>query len=526
MKRIFILALLSASFIGSASAQGEMDAFNLSYNGLKGTARSVGMGGAFGALGGDISGIAINPAGIGVYTTSEIVTTMNFTNTRTKTSLYESTEKDSKFKFSFDNIAFVGTVPLHSDVAPLLNFGFSYNRLQSFDRKVKLAGSYLKQSQSDYIVNRVNNFDNGKGYGIAESDLMSSAEPFYNRPSEYWLGALAYGTGIMKPTTANGNQYYSVLDQLNKPSIDNYQELRERGSIDSYDFNMGTTFVDMLSAGVTVSLTDISYNISSLYSESYYEDQNTTASVGYDMYNTMQTDGTGWQVKAGLIFKPIQELRIGVAYHSPTWYNMTDYYQVDMTSYKASGNQYISSAKDNNGDAVTDYKFRTPDKWVFSLAGVIAQRAIISADYELTNYSSMNLQDADGYELSSTQDIKQDFRNSSTLRVGAEIRFTPQFTGRVGYMWQQSPVKDALVNGSEMGTYPAATSGTITHYSLVGDSHYITYGLGYRFTPHFYTDVAFVMNNRTDDWYSFGGADKAELKTNQFTGLLTLGYKF
>lgn len=32
------------------------------------------MGGAFGALGGDISGIAINPAGIGVYQKSEIVT--------------------------------------------------------------------------------------------------------------------------------------------------------------------------------------------------------------------------------------------------------------------------------------------------------------------------------------------------------------------------------------------------------------------------------------------------------------------
>lgn len=524
MKRIFIFALLSASFIGSASAQGEMDAFNLSYNGLKGTARSVGMGGAFGALGGDISGIAINPAGIGVYTTSEVVTTMNFSNTRTKTSLYESIQKDSKFKFSFDNFAFVGTVALQSDVAPLLNFGFSYNRLQSFDREITLAGSHLTQSQSDYFVDRVNKYGNGKG--IPESDLMSNAEPFYNRPSDYWLGGLAYGTGIMRPTTTNGNKYHSILDNLSNPSIDNYQKLHEKGSIDSYDFNMGTTFADMLSAGVTVSVTDINYNIKSLYSEAYYEGQNTTASVGYDLYNQMQTDGTGWQVKAGLIFKPVQELRIGVAYHSPTWYNMTDYYRADMTSFRESGNQYVTSTKDNNGDAISDYKFRTPDKWVFSLAGVIAKRAIISADYELTNYSSMNLKDADGYELSSTQDIKQDFRNSSTLRVGAEIRITPQFTGRVGYMWQQSPVKDALVNGSETGKYTAATPGTITHYSLVGDSHYITYGLGYKFTPNFYTDIAFVMNSRTDDWYSFGGADKAELKTNQFTGLLTLGYKF
>lgn len=515
MKRIFILGLLSASFIGSALAQGEMDAFNLSYYGLKGTARSVAMGGAFGALGGDISGIAINPAGIGVYTTSEIVTTLNFTNTRTKTDLYGTTTDDSKFKFSFDNLAFVGTVPLHSDVAPLINFGFSYNRLQSFDRKVTMNGHFLDKSQSDYFVDRVD--------GIPVKDLELSADPFFDRSSDYWLGALSYNTGIISPTTPGGSRYSSILDRINNPTIDNYQHLYERGSVDSYDFNMGTTFADMVSAGVTVSVTDLDYSIYSLYSEAYYEGNSSTPAAEYDFENWMRTDGTGWQVKAGLIFKPVQELRIGVAYHSPTWYNMTDFYSARMDAFN--GKPAVDSFNEE-GNVFTDYKFRTPDKWTFSMAGVIAKRAIISADYELTNYNSMNLQDVNGRGLSANQDIKEDFRNSSTLRLGGEFRFTPQFTGRVGYMWQQSPVKDVLVNGSADGSHPALTAGTITHFSLVGDSHYFTYGLGYRFTPSFYTDVAFVMNSRTDDWYSFAGSDKAELKTNMFSGLLTIGYRF
>ena len=515
MKRIFILALLSSSFIGSALAQGEMDAFNLSYTGLKGTARSVSMGGAFGALGGDISGIAINPAGIGVYTKSEIVTTMNFTNTRTTTRLYEGKEDDSRFKFSFDNIAFVGTVPLHSDVAPLINFGFSYNRVQSFDRKYTMRGDFVKKSQTDYIADRVD--------GIPSRDLELAQEPFWDRPSEYWLGALAFGTGMISPTTPNGTRYQSVLDGMKNPTIDNYLHVFERGSVDSYDFNMGTTFADMLSAGLTISVTDINYNISSLYSEAFYEGTNDKPAHEYEMDNQLRTDGSGWQVKAGLIFKPIQELRIGAAYHSPTWYNMTDRYSVLMDGFN--GRPNVSSRREE-GVVFTDYKFRTPDKWVFSLAGVIAKRAIISADYELTNYGNMNLQDANGFQSSANQDIKESFRNSSTLRLGAEFRFTPQFSGRVGYMWQQSPVKDILVNGSEDGTHTALTAGTITHFSLVGDSNYFTYGLGYRFTPHFYTDVAFVMNSRTDDLYSFAGSDKAELKTNMFSGLLTFGYRF
>ncbi len=523
MKRIFTLALLSASFVGSVLAQGEMDAFNLSYYGLKGTARSVSMGGAFGALGGDISAIAINPAGIGVYTKSEVVTTLNFTNTSTKTTLYENSKKEDRFKFAFDNLAFVGVVPINSDVAPLLNFGFSYNRLQSFDREVSLAGSFLKQSQSDYFANRVK--------GIPENDLKLSARPF-DRGSDYWMGALAYNTWIINPTSADNSQYKynSVLKDLTNPSVDNSQYVRERGYVDSYDFNMGTTFADMLSAGVTLSVTDLNYNITSLYSESFYEGSNKNSTVSYNYDNWMTTKGSGWQVKAGLIFKPIQELRIGVSYHSPTWYEMTDTYSVQMESFKNGARWgFVDSYNErDNTNTYTDYKFRTPDQWTFSLAGIIAKKAILSLDYELTNYSNMNLQDPNGRGYSDeNQDIKQDFKNSSTLRVGGEFRFTPQFTGRVGYMWQQSPVKDLLINDSKTGgKHTAATAGTITHYSLVGDSHYFTYGLGYKFTPSFYTDVAFVMQNRTDDWYSFGGADKAELKTNAFSGLLTVGYKF
>lgn len=514
MKRIFILALLATSFTGAALAQGEMDAFNLSYNGLKGTARSVAMGGAFGALGGDISGIAINPAGIGVYTTSEIVTTMNFTNTRTKTDLYGTKTDDKKFKFSFDNLAFVGTVPLYSDVAPLINFGFSYNRLQSFDRKYTMKGNYLNRSQTQYIANRVD--------GIPSKDLGLNQDPFWDSPSGYWFGALAYNTGMISPTTPGGDRYNSVFESMTDPSVDNYLHVREWGSVDSYDFNMGTTFADMLSAGLTLSVTDIDYNTETLYSESLYEGNNKNPKHYYDFDNRLKSEGTGWQVKAGVILKPIQELRIGVAYHSPTWYNMTDSY----TALMSNGNKVVSS-REEVGVTYTDYKFRTPDKWVFSLAGVIAQRAILSVDYELTNYANMNLQDRDGYEYSyENQDIKEDFRNSSTLRVGGEFRFTPQFSGRVGYMWQQSPVKDILRNGSANGSHPAATAGTITNFSLVGNANYFTYGLGYRFTPQFYTDIAFVMLNRTDDLYTYGGSDKAELKNNMFSGLLTIGYRF
>lgn len=501
MKRIYTLASLFFAFAITGFAQGEMNAFNFSYNDLTGTARSVAMGGAFGALGGDASGVAINPAGIGVYKNSELVTTLNFTNTETSSKFLGGTTDDNKFKFSFDNLAFVGVVPLFSDEVPLINFGFAYNKLKSFDRNISVNGGQMGTSLTDYLSNRANgqnDFDyiaNGDGY---DGDFLS---------------ILSYESGLISKNP-DGSKTFVPSSYGEKAKSRMNQ--RERGDISSFDFNVGTTISDMLSIGLTLSVTDIDYHLKSDYSEVFSNGDN------YSLYNNLKTEGTGWQLKTGLIFKPINELRVGVAYHSPTWYNMTDYYYGEVRNYAGKS---VSTPR----DAYTDYEFRTPDKWVFSLAGIIGQYAIISADYELTNYGNMHLNNRyfGDYDYSvENQDIKSDFKNASTLRIGAEVRFTPQFSGRIGYMWQQSPVKEKLIEGSEDATYPAAVSGTVPQYSLVGDANYFTWGLGYRFTPAFYTDVAFVIKNRTDDFYNFPGAEKTELKNNQFTGLLTFGYKF
>jgi len=514
MKRIFTLGSLLIAFATSGFAQAEMDAFNIANGDLTGTARSVGMGGAFGALGGDASGVVINPAGIGVYKSYELVTTLNFTNTKTTSNLLGTKMDDSKFKFNLDNFAFVGIVPLNSDDVPLLNFGFAYNKVKSFDRKISLRANNLSGSLMDNIADRANDWakNGGKATDIDRDDAYDIG---FN-----WLGILGYDAGLIEYANPNKTSFAPAIDENVKVNNDLY--MHERGDISSYDFNFGTTISDIVSLGATISVTDINYRLSSDYSESILDGSNDSYTIG----NELKTEGTGWQLKAGMIIKPVKELRIGVAYHSPTWYNMTDYhYGIAYNSWDTNNKTYSTP------DLAWDYKFRTPDKWVFSLAGVIGQYAIISADYELTNYGNMKLDgryDRD-YDYSyENEDIKSDFKNSSTLRVGAEIRFTPQFSGRIGYMWQQSPVEDKLRNGSETGDYTAASSysSAISQYSIVGDANYFTWGLGYRFTPNFYTDIAFVIKNRTDDFYTYGGSDKTELKTNQFTGLVTLGYKF
>lgn len=495
MKRNFILTLLLTALTGSAYAQAEMEAYNLSSYDLKGTARSVGMGGAFGALGGDVSGIVINPAGIGVYKSSEIVTTLNFNSSTTSTNLSGTKTDDKKFKFLFDNIAVVGVFPVNSDAVPLVNFGFAYNRLKTFDRSIKMNGGNQSYSLTEVMASLANK----SPQGVLTESYDSDAN---------WLSILGYGSYLIDNKGQSGK-----FESLFKGQFDNSLLMREKGGIDSYDFSAGTTISDIVSLGATLTVTDINYTLYTDYTENLL---GFGTSNRFSLENHLKTEGSGWQVKVGAIVKPIRELRIGVSYHSPTWYNMTDYFYAEVNN----GKEYAYTPDIDN---FADYKFRSPDKWTLSLAGIIGKMAIISADYELTNYGNMNYKDINDRPFTDTNGyISQDFKSSSSVRVGAEVRFTPQITGRAGFSWTESPLKGELANGE----ITAETVGTNHAYILPKDTYNITYGLGYKFTPNFYTDVAFVMKNQKADLYAFGEADKAELKNNAFTGLLTFGYKF
>ncbi len=523
MKRLILLGMVLCSVFLSY-AQGEMDALRYSYNDITGTARAMGMGNAFGALGGDITGIAINPGGIGVYKSSEVVGTMNFENVSEKTSSGVSIT-ENKFKFNFDNLGYVGYFPTGNDMFQSFNFGFTYNRLKNYDRTYRSQGYGVNSSLSDYIA-----IKSSEGSGIPEGYLMipdpyrEEDDPFFY---ENWLSVLGYNAYIINPeiidpgTPDERTQY---LPAVSLP-VDNTLNVSEKGSISSYDFTFGTNISNFLSVGLTFSITDLHYEMSSYYQEKFDGNDN------FYLKNWMETDGTGYNLKVGAIIRPIDALRIGIAYHSPTWYDMTDYYYADM--YDVSG-QGASSP-----EMRYDYNFHTPYKWVFSLAGVIGTRAIVSVDYEITDYKAMSFSGIDGEympEFTTQNDyIDQDFRRSSTVRAGLEYRITPQFSVRLGGGWMQTPLTTEFKDGD----VEVATVGSIPNFILNGDTYYGSFGLGYKFTKNFYVDFAAVFKQQKSDLYAFSNIFESDynhnaylvstptkLTNNTFKGLLTFGYKF
>jgi hypothetical protein len=288
--------------------------------------------------------------------------------------------------------------------------------------------------------------------------------------------------------------------------------------------------------GASLSVTDINYRYRSGYDE-LLDNPEYSGSDNLYLQNWLNTEGTAISLNVGAIMN-FQALRLGVAYNSPRWYDLTDYYD-------ATAGTYIHGFDPPKMENYTpegsygEYRFRTPGKWIFSGAAILGQSALISADYEIMNYGSMKYSDKDYNNVGffANDFINEDYTWSHTLKLGTEIKLVPQFAVRAGYMMQTSPMKENLSNNDA----EVLPSGTIPHFTVISKpTQYFTAGFGYRFSPNFYLDMACVFRYNKSDAYAFSNtyydepdyditpiySAPAELITKSTRVILTLGYKF
>lgn len=509
----YALALALAGIGASVSAQSAVDYYNLSASQLRGTARYMSMAGAFGALGGDISTLTQNPAGIGVYRSSDITATLDIDPRRTTLDNTGSQPyRNSKTNVACNNFGYIGAARTGSEIMPFFQWGASYNRINSFNRYYRGYFPEINTSWTNQIANA------SQGYNPAELEGITGSngyDPFFSSDVD-WLSALAYNTFLI-----NGGQngIYDGLFQAN--SFGNAEvEVREQGYIDEYSINFGGNFSDMIYWGIGFGIRDLQFNRVANYNEQISDayvpvDPNDVnimgtgaAEWGIDTYQSVS--GTGFNLKVGVIFKPINEFRLGLAVHTPTWYNMQfnqsaqvtyglgrmendNYYTFD----NYPGGPDESNPYAETGDGYWTRKCRTPWRLMASAAGVLGGCFILSADYIYEAYPSMG---DSGFDASQdvANDIKQYYTGSSELRLGAELRVTPKFSIRAGYGLKSSGVKAGARDGQDY----IYTSGVSTMYTFEGTRHNITFGLGYRWSS-VYVDLAYVHSTSTAQWNAF-----------------------
>lgn len=558
MRKLYFVLSMGCLATG-AFAQSAIDAYRFSQPDLRGTARFMGMGGAFGALGGDLSTLSQNPAGIGVYRSNELGFTLDLDVQKSTSDARGLKTSDNQTKFYLDNIGGVATIRLGSSVIPNLNFGFTYNKAVSFNRRYKGSIDKLQTSMSNYIAGIANNQE----LTVPDVETTDTYDPYNPNDGGIqapWLAILGYDSYLINPNGDPNNPSWTGQFGDGTSGKANF-DVTERGSVDEYNIAFGGNISNVVYWGMNFDIINFDYRLDSGYGEDLtgaYVYNPTTENVAatdsrWRMRNAYRANGTGFNYQLGVIVKPIQELRLGLAFHTPTWYNMTETYSAG-TSMQYYG-QNLSASTNDGYPGSQDYNFNSPWKVIASVAGVIGSKFIISADYEWNGYKTMKFSEAnnyyggDGYwddpwdydyysvtpaSLNNdpyayeNEDIKNVYRHTDTFRIGAEYRVTPSFSVRAGYSHVSSPV-DSKAKNNDMTIF---TAGTIPNYRFDNDTNYITCGLGYRHKG-FYIDLAYVYKQMTSEYHAFTPDPKssyqspsAKLTFNNSRIVLSTGLKF
>ena len=435
MKRYYVLIVLLIVLPQLLLAQNFADAFRLSYNQIQGTARSAGMGNAFGALGGDFTSISINPAGSAIYQSGEFVITPGYYINKTEQTVGNSIFSDNDQSFALNNVGAIGTFKTTRSEAGIIsvNYGVGYNRLANFNSNAFADNANSPQSYLDNIADYANS-----QYDIDPITIDYLGSVIGDILYQDWPTKLAWENYLIDPATDNGG---NQIDGLYRPflangvPVDQQRTYSTEGKIDEYVFNVSLNFNHSFYVGATLGLHDISFKKNILYEEFF--------GSGGDMayWDDYYMDGSGLNFKIGAIYKPSQNIRLGLAFHSPTFYEIEEESILEMQSTKQQGGSVDA------GHNYYNYNFNTPLKVVASGAAVFGKRGLISADVEYMDYASMRFRKG-GNGSDNFNDLNSDmgdvFESTVNVRLGAEYKLTNLFTVRAGYERYGNPFKNTL----------------------------------------------------------------------------------
>lgn len=487
-------------FAWTAFAQDMTDALRYSNYRISGTARSQAMGNAFGALGGDFTSLSINPAGAAVYRSSEFTFSTAMGNTKVDGNYLGRSASDSEYNISINNIGYIGTIPTGANSETGLvsmTFGMGFNRLGSFTTNMLAQGSDMESSLMKYFTHNANN-------PFTQSDNL---DPYYER--------LAWDTYMLNYDDQN-NEYFNDLTDNNYGQSVRKTTQRE-GHINEYLFSLAANFNHKFYIGGTFGIHDVYFREDANIYE-YDANNNIPYFNEFNFGTTLSTSGYGFNFKIGAIYKPTTNLRLGFAFHTPTFYNLNDYYNSYMNSsitYLADNiTENYSAFPDEGG--VYDYDIQTPLKYILSGAYVIGKSGLISIDYEILDYSSTKISHgSDGYDFyNENSDINDAYRIVGNLHIGGEYRIDKNFSLRGGYENYQN----------------AFSSSYLTDHNQTADKPVSTYsgGLGYK-QGNFFLDFTYqhVSGEESLKLYPDRNANEmVKYTTNQNNMILTLGYKF
>ena len=395
MKKIltiaFVLLIPVAMF-----AQGVDDANLFSQTYYQGTAKALGMGNAMGAVGGDMTAVCINPAGMGIYRSSEITASLNLLDNYSTSTYYGDKKDGNIFRFSIPNLGFVFAKERSNYKAlRYTQFGFGLTRTNDFNMRTNALGINPSSSLVDNYLARMN------GYSV---DELQDVFPYDIYPA--WKTYL-----IDLYEDQEGPYYGSPVPQGN---IWQGQECDFKGRSESWTFAGSANFFDKLFIGISVDLAHTKRFGTKVFSESRVEGTETDFNQ-WSFTEDLSSTGWGGNAKVGFIYHATPWFRFGAAFHSPTLYAFSEKWQ---TTTETEINWVTN--KSLSPESNYEYTFISPLKCVGSLAFVVGQQGMISLDVEYLNYGAARFRASDFDYSPTNESIKESLGHTANFRLGTE----------------------------------------------------------------------------------------------------------
>lgn len=437
------------------------DALRYAVDNLNGTARFRGMSGAFGAVGGDLSAININPAGSVIFTNNYASISGTNYNKYNKSNYFNTNTKESYGTLDINQLGAVLVFNSNSKenndwnkIAVALN----YEDTNNFDNNIFSAGINPNNSVGNYFINFAQ--------GLPLSNLQF--QPGENTSSLYaYLGETG-GLGFPAQQAFLGYQglLFEAFDDNDPNNTDYYTNIPTGGNYyqDNYiqstgyngkvAANVATAYKDKIFLGMNLNFHFTDYvRSSSLYESNnnpLYSSGLTVESMQFD--NELYTYGTGFSFNLGAIAKVTEDLRLGLAYESPTWYTLNDELTQALYTRTTDGTtNFNSTIAPNVINIYPTYKIQTPSKWTGSLAYIVNKKGLISIDVITKDYSNTKFKPTkDSFFRNLNNQMSQELNNTIEYRIGGEYKIK-QFSVRAGYRFEESPYKVDLAMGDLTG---------------------------------------------------------------------------
>ena len=431
-------------------AQGSDDACRFAQTYYQGTAKALGMGNALGAVGGDMTAICINPAGMGLYRSGEFTMTLNLSDNRNTSTYYGNVESNSKFRFSMPNVGYVRSRQ-HSNYKPLRYSQWCIGFTRTNDYNIHTFASGLNPTSS-MIDNYLNQID-----GCAVDEL-SEFFPYTIYP--------AWSTYLID--VDNQGYYTSPVPQ---GGITQRFDQEFKGRSEEWTFGYSANYFDRLFLGISLGINHIKRVGGTVFEESLSPvHYNETSFRNWTFEQDFESRGLGVNGKLGLIWMATSWLRLGAAYHTRTIYTFEESWQTQTES-QLQENSLITR-KFLSPKSSYEYYFLSPQNWVGSAAFVVSDQGMISVDAEMVNFGAAKFTANDFDYTSVNQDIRDSYMRTFNFRIGTEWRVNDSYL-RFGAGYYGSP----FGLGERNGSIKKASVGI----SLPA-GQYTTFDLAYEFT--------------------------------------------